>query len=571
MNRRNFLSTIAISGLFSSLRCLAQQARPTAPGTPVDTGPTLNKWLSLRYGRKVSPQDAKDLLGWVPPRGEILLIKPLRLGSAQKAADIPSDRLLIGTGYNSATGEKGGAVVAFNPARAAQELAMAAGDEPGQRVTFHLHQISQTQQLKDALGVSAAVSFGFGIFSSDASYSFIKTGSFSSYSSYLMVDVRVRNAAEVLRHARLTQPAMQYIRAGGVRFREFAGDQYVYGRITGGQFTAIVAFQSKSSAEQVDVQREVSAAVAGFGGGEAQFSSALQRLESISNTEVFLIRDGGIEAVPDIAGLRAAALAFPQIVARRRNPALVALLTDSYASVENLPNNFPSLEDVRRQSETLGVIAPLLDRCYRYRADLLYADLHRDEFVPFERADFDAAWDINEGNITALIGTAARVKADPQTPAPRPPEQPTFRPERRSSAPPPPPPSTTPEFKKIYPWDRTFIGRVPNGGIGIVTLRGAWMPVVLPPREVCVNNPAIPMIPVHEVRPYFPGPAHVQIIADDGSRVLRDVPYQGQPITIADGACQVYVYLPGWTDTVPWPGRIRRPECSTAEAMLTVR
>jgi hypothetical protein len=511
------------------------------------------------------------LVGWTRPRSQLAVSSQLRLGQALKGADIQTDRLLIGTGFNSATGVKGGAVVQFDPDRERQELATAAGEQPGQKVIFNLIQVSQMEQLKDALAVSASVSFGFGIFSADASYSFIRTGSFSSFSSYLVVDVRVRNPAQVLRHALLTDAAKQYIRAGGVRFREFAGDEYVYGRITGGQFTAIVVFDSVSTAEQEQVHTAVSAAIAGFGGGQGEFSSALQRLETVAHSEIHLIRDGGIEAIPDLPGLRQAALDFPTHVSQQRAPALIALMTDSYSSVEDLPRNFPSLAEIQKQSETLGTIAPLLDRCYKYRGDLLYADLHKDEFNPYSADEYATAWNQNESNITLLIGAAARVEADPEAAAPVPPQQPAFQPVRRATAPSAPQPQPAAQWQKIFPWDRTFLGRVPQGRIGAVTLRGKWVPEKMWPRSMETEG-HVCQLGLYELTGSNNGAyqAHIQVLSADGYRIVRDLPWTGQSITVADGPCQVYVYMPNWNETGFSPSYVRRPDCCSSEAMLTV-
>ena len=566
MHRRSFLAAVA-SGLVPAVAQNASDQDLAAKRA------SLNEWLSIRTGRgQMTSRERAKLVGWAPPKSQVAVSTPFRLGNDLKMTDIQSDRLLIGTGYNSATGQKGGAVVQFDPDHEQQQLATAAGEQPGQRVTFNLIQVSQTEQLKDALAVSASVSFGFGIFSTDASYSFLKTGSFSSFSSYLVVDVRVRNPAQVLRHALLTDAAKRYIRTGGVRFREFAGDQYVYGRITGGQLTAIVVFNSVSTSEQQTVRTAVSAAIAGFGGGQAQFASALQQLETVSKSEIHLIRDGGIEAIPDLPGLRQAALDFPTHVSQQRSPAVIALMTDSYSSVEDLPRNFPSLAEIQKQSETLGTIAPLLDRCYQYRADLLYADLHRDEFNPYSAEEYTAAWEQNEKNITTLVGAATRVEEDPNTAAPVPPPQPGFQPVRRASAPPQPQPQPTPQWQKIFPWDRTFIGRVPQGMIGAVTLRGMWAPIKAWPRSMeregffCAN---LPMELTGRNGSYQ---AHIQVLSADGFKTLRDLPWTGQPITIADGPCQVYVYMPGWNETGFNPTEnFRRPDCCSSEAMLVVR
>src|SRR5262249_35570354 len=127
-------------------------------------------------------------------------------------------------------------------------------------------------------------------------------------------------------------------------------------------------------------------------------------------------------------------------------------------------------------------------RCYTLRGDLLFADLHTDQFKPFTRQQFSDTWDKNEENIAALLGKALEVKTEPKTKAPKRPEQPSWLPERKDAAPAPTPapaPRAIAQWTKIYTWDRTFLGSLPLGKLGAVSMRGKWVPYVLPPNGQC--------------------------------------------------------------------------------------
>ena len=125
-------------------------------------------------------------------------------------SDLVTEALGIGEGYNSATGSPGGRSVVYSgPSDLTTTL-----EHPGSSKTFKLEQITRFEQVKSTLNVAASLSLGWGIFSSDASYSLIESGAFNSFSNYLLVDVRVVNATERLKIARLDTTATLKMNAG---------------------------------------------------------------------------------------------------------------------------------------------------------------------------------------------------------------------------------------------------------------------------------------------------------------------------------------------------------------------
>lgn len=564
---------------------LASPAMPSAPLLDVD----------------VTPLEADALLEWTPLTGQLLSRTGLRRGAQLRPAleDLPTDRLLIGMGFNSATGEKGGHVVEFDPAREADYLSTAVSRDPGQRVRFSLQHLTRLVQLTERTSTSVAANFGWGIFGGSAEYEFVRTGSFTQFSSYLFIEVRVQNATETLRVRRLSEDARDALNVGATRFLDFAGDQFVDGRISGGLFRAVVEFRSKSNTEAERSAGAVSAAVGGFLGGAAEFSRRLTALEELSDLRILLLRDGGIQAIPDLAGLRAAALEFPLTVARHpdapadpppgngappappimRAPVIWALTTAGFNTIGRLPRNFPSLGDIGAQTETLRVIAGMLVPCFQRRGDLAYIEANRDQFDPYSNDEFSEAWEQNEQNISLLVGAAAQVKEDPQKQAPRPPTAHAFRATRRN-APivQPPPVAPGPQWVKLEPFDRTFVGRVPAGRLGAVTLRGVWEAIrVVPnphPRRDCAYVTVSVNGPGSNPDPAYRRWAMIQILSPDGSRVLRQVLYTGEPVMVAEPDAQVYVVQvessSGRPVRKPAGDRIERPDCNTAEALIAL-
>lgn len=173
--------------------------------------------------------------------------------TAAKAApdDIPSDRLLLGQGFNSLSAEKGALCVDYDPNNDAAEVTTTVGspDTAGQHTEYRLEQISSLETLKKAENIDASASFGFGIFSADASASFISSGEFTQYNNFVFVQVKVLNAFQQLKRRVLRPPALAWARQGANTFVDHCGDEYVYGRQMG--VTSLPSSNSRPTASRI--------------------------------------------------------------------------------------------------------------------------------------------------------------------------------------------------------------------------------------------------------------------------------------------------------------------------------
>lgn len=78
----------------------------------------------------------------------------------------------------------------------------------GQKVLFDMMQVETTEELTEALGASAEVNVGMGLFNASAQFNFAQQASVNRYSLYLLVSVSVTNAFRQLRDVRLTRDAV---------------------------------------------------------------------------------------------------------------------------------------------------------------------------------------------------------------------------------------------------------------------------------------------------------------------------------------------------------------------------
>jgi hypothetical protein len=111
----------------------------------------------------------------------------------------------FGVGIDAVNGSiKGDAVIRTAP----EEVSGA----EGQKVLFDMMQVETTEELTEALGASAEVNVGMGLFNASAQFNFAQQASVNRYSLYLLVSVSVTNAFRQLRDVRLTPHDGSYFR-----------------------------------------------------------------------------------------------------------------------------------------------------------------------------------------------------------------------------------------------------------------------------------------------------------------------------------------------------------------------
>jgi hypothetical protein len=334
---------------------------------------------------------------------------------------IPGDLLTVGDGIYTPTGEPGPKCVEYK-FDDANELTSTIPN-PGQNVSFTVKKIDTIEELKQSLNVSAAASFGWGVFSGDAQFSFAKSGSYNSYSSYLFVRMTVQNATRLLKDRRMSAAGMTMIAAGWPVFLNRCGDQFVNGYRTGGEFAAIVRAESHSASEYSNTQAAVQAsvnAILASADGQAEFKNQLETLNKSSKLEVIMIRKGSLGDIPGVGALIDAVQTFPCKVKDgdpcpgkpEGNPWVYELITQRYGSVNDFPPDFGSMNGVASQISALETISSWLDKAYKIRSDLNYISLHPEEFQDPKLDLVAKLFDENENRISTFDGLKDRCGQD---------------------------------------------------------------------------------------------------------------------------------------------------------------
>jgi hypothetical protein len=289
---------------------------------------------------------------------------------SQSALNVPlrlrTDQLDLGQGFNSATGDAGGLVVQYDGEP--EELITASGGK-GQDISYKVEHLTTTQDVFRSLSLSAAASFGIGIFSSEASVEFLTTTRQSRFSTYLLIELSVRNPTEFLRNYRLSAEAKQLVLNDPEQFFRFCGDTFVSGRVTGGSLFAIAEYSTDYYSTFESLNATISLKVAGYGSGNAKMSDLLSIQETNTRSRLLIAAKGGLQIIPNIAELDQAFLEFPKAVGTDAvQRCLIEVILSSYDVVGELPHQFPRSQFFAIQRFNMHALAILVDDYERLKA-----------------------------------------------------------------------------------------------------------------------------------------------------------------------------------------------------------
>jgi hypothetical protein len=403
---------------------------------------------------------------------------PSKTKTFTKKSDIPGDRMLLGTGFNTATGAERGDCVVRGPVET-----VAGG--PGARTHYKLREITSLEDFRKATNTTAAASFGWGIFSGSGSSEFYSSGRYTKFNNFLLIDVTVLNPMEILSQVRLTPEARSRAAEGGTSFIDACGDEFVDKRQTGGQFTVIAQFGSTTSEQQEQVQQKIKVAVHAFfigGEGEAAFNESMTSLNTITDTNFEVIRVGASGAVPDLAAVKAYALAFPATVSTdTHQAAAMYVVTRENSTILELPRGARDFSSVSRQRQTLEHYADILDRAYELLGNLTYVSEHPDQFQNVAKPALDEAVKDDRDKIRALKNGAEDCHRSVAACAD--PTEPKFTDlvvaranTTTTVVPPPTTPPPTPQWVTVDPTGSTLVGTIGWGEFKALDIRGQWNP-----------------------------------------------------------------------------------------------
>jgi hypothetical protein len=196
----------------------------------------------------------------------------------------------VGHGYNRLTSQ-----TTDSPAVTASSVSGAGGG--GQSVTSDCLVLSDVAALHKAVGVTADASGAYCGFSASAKVDYLNTFDCSSFSTYVMVKVCVKNAFESIDSPEFLPDAVELLKTNNsTRFHERFGDCYITGIQRGGEYFAIYQISGTNQNEIETTATDVRAAYGSpmVAGVElhTQIKTAMSRSSSHLAVDVHVFREG---------------------------------------------------------------------------------------------------------------------------------------------------------------------------------------------------------------------------------------------------------------------------------------
>jgi hypothetical protein len=339
------------------------------------------KWLATQYHLKV------------------LFFVAIGIGSVVFSAHAetfsPSDGnvFLLGSGYNSVTGmarancvEMSDVVRSDMPSNAliGNPQAITQCTPSGQCVDFTLSQVNSASTLRRALDINAKASFGFGIFSGDASAKFLEENQYTNNSIYIVLKVKIRNTSERLKELNLVDWARKLLTKGEKdSFLTRCGDAFIAGRTTGGEFSAVIKISTKSEENKRSILAKLSTSGITWS-ASASVASALSKISRENHVEIHMFKKGGIGALPDhtdIDTIFKFARELPSRVQTDTSPSIYLFSTMDYSTTSNFPSENTSLF---QQRHVLESIAAHRDEAFEKFGNADYVLTHPNQFERFD-------------------------------------------------------------------------------------------------------------------------------------------------------------------------------------------
>lgn len=165
---------------------------------------------------------------------------------------------------------------------------------------WSLRTASDLNEVSELLDINAKASMGLGLYSGDASYSYVHSGHISKYGEHLILTQRVENQRQLIdpTKVRLTSQAAQLLKSGLQNFLAVCGDQFIYGQVQGGYLAATFELRATTDAEQETMRGALSGS-APFGSASGSVNKTLDSLSKENRLEFTIMRQGPIEDWPE--------------------------------------------------------------------------------------------------------------------------------------------------------------------------------------------------------------------------------------------------------------------------------
>jgi hypothetical protein len=291
--------------------------------------------------------------------------------------EIPVNDRNIGFGFNELRGSwSGSSAVEYKDESDLVSIGEA------QDVIFTAQKITSYSSLRERLNLDARISLGLSGFGADFTSSIYTNSFLSNFKQYVLVEVSVVNAPQILKHQKLTSNALKLARKGYKDFVESYGTKYVIGKKTGGKLYGLIEIEASNEESLKEISSTLDVSVGLFGSANAKFSSTIQKISENNSVKIIMMKSGGkakFNMDPD--SLIVAAENFAEEV--KMNPKVLSLMLSEYVGVENYPSKYASTNIMNRLSSVIykqNNISSKVEELNEFSNDINYVKLNPDFF-----------------------------------------------------------------------------------------------------------------------------------------------------------------------------------------------
>jgi len=289
-----------------------------------------------------------------------------------------TDGMKIGIGYNRLSGDR----LPTPAVQGASITTMQGGG--GQLVTSDCITIKDVETLHTSLGISIDAGGSYMGFSGSAKVDYANSCDFSSFSTYVIVRVKVANATETLDAPVFTADAVELLVNGNSdRFRQRFGDTFIAGVLRGGEFFAIYQITGSDESEKEALAVKVNAAYTGgpllSGKLNTDITTATSSSSSHLSVKCHVFRQGSIGTADlNLEDILATAKQFPIGVSGDKAFPYAVLLQD-YNGLKS-PNDKFSYVEIQNRQDVLEDLGKKRFAFLSLRDDLAYILKHIEDF-----------------------------------------------------------------------------------------------------------------------------------------------------------------------------------------------
>ncbi len=289
-----------------------------------------------------------------------------------------TEGMKIGLGYNQLTGDRLPTPAVVGPSITAIQGA------GGQRVTSDCITITDVETLHKSIGITAEAGGSYYGFSANAKTEYTNTFDFSSFSTYVIVRVSVKDVTESIDSPVFSPDANELLVVGNKdRFRQRFGDSFISGVLKGGEFFAIYQVTGSEESEKESVAVKVRAAYNAGPTASAHLSTDINTATSQSKSHLevscHVFREGIISTADlTLEDILVTAKQFPIGVSGDKAFPYAVLLQD-YEGLKNPNDNFVYV-DIQNKQDVLEDLAKKRFEFLALRDDLKYILKHSNDF-----------------------------------------------------------------------------------------------------------------------------------------------------------------------------------------------